>query len=77
MSKKAETTSPLNYAVRNNCIICCLVNIIFHEDFVIDLKTVNDIKSQKDIETANTYGMFWIKVGCAFNSCVDDHLIKK
>jgi hypothetical protein len=47
--------SPTWYATRLTNRICRIINIIFHETFIEDFKTVNDIKNRKDHETFNTY----------------------
>jgi hypothetical protein len=49
---------------------CRLVNVVFHESFIENFKTVNDIKNRKDHETANTYKNFWIEATTAYNSCI-------
>jgi hypothetical protein len=54
-----------------------LINVVFSEKFVNDLKRVNDRKSRQDHKSSNTYKMFWTNVTAAYNSCIGSKVMKK
>ena len=57
--------SPTAWANQTTASVCRAVNVIFSEQFIEDLKKVNDRKSQADHESVNTHNHFWIRVAMA------------
>ena len=55
--------------------ICRAVNVIFSEQFIEDLKKVNNRKSWADHESGNTHKHFWIRVVMAYSNRLDDDVM--
>ena len=52
--------SPTAWANQTTANICRAVNVIFSDQFIEELKKVNDKKSWADHESGNTHKHFWI-----------------
>ena len=67
--------SPTAWANQTTANVCRAVNVIFSEQFIKDLKKVNDRKSQADHESGNTHKHFWIWAAMAYNNRLDDDVV--
>ena len=65
-------TAQANQATAN---ICRAVNVIFCDQFIEELKKVNDRKSRADHESGNTHKHFWIQVAMAYNNRQGDDVV--
>ena len=67
--------SPTAWANQTTANVCRAVNVIFSEQFIEDLKKVNDRKSWADHESRNTHKHFWLRVMMAYNNRLDDDVV--
>ena len=67
--------SPTAWANQTTANVCRAVNVIFSDQFIEDLKKVNDRKSQADHESRNTHKHFWIRAVMAYNNRLDDDVM--
>ena len=67
--------SPTAWANQTTANICRAVNVIFSEQFIEDLKKVNDRKSRVDHESGNTHKHFLIRAVMAYNNRLDDDVM--
>ena len=67
--------SPTAQANQTTPNACRAVNVIFSEQFIKDLKKVNDRKSHADHELGNTHKHFWLRVAMAYNNRLDDDVM--
>ena len=67
-------SSPTAWANQTTANVCRAVNVIFSEQFIEDLKKVNDRKSWADHESGNTHKHFWIRVAMAYNNRLDERM---
>jgi hypothetical protein len=58
MNSTVDILKQSHFADCYTSTICCLVNVVFHEDFLEYFKSCNDIKSRMDFESSKTYKMF-------------------
>ena len=66
--------SPTAWSNQTTGNVCRAVDVIFSEQFIKDLKKVNDRKSQADHESGNTHKHFWIR-NVAYNNRLDDDVV--
>ena len=59
--------SPTAQANQTTANVCRAVNVISSEQFIMDLKKVNDRKSRADHESGNTHKHFWIRAAMVYN----------
>ena len=67
--------SPTAWVNQTTANICKVVNVIFSEQFIEDLKKVNNRKSHADHESGNTHKYFWIRAAMAYNHRLDDNVM--
>ena len=67
-------TSPANQTTAN---VCRAVNVIFSNQFIDELKKVNNKKSRTDHESGNTHKHFWIQAAMAYNNGQDDDVVEE
>ena len=67
--------SPTAWANQTTANVCRAVNVIFSDQFIEELKKVNDKKSQADHKPGNTQKHFWIWVAMAYNNRQDDDVV--
>ena len=67
--------SPTARANQTTANVCRAVNVIFSNQFIEELKKVNDKKSRADHESGNTHKHFWIWAGIAYNNRQDDDAV--
>ena len=67
--------SPTAQANQTTANVCRAVNVIFSEQFIKDLKKVNNRKSHADHESGNTHKHFWIRAAMAYNNRLDDNVM--
>ena len=67
--------SPTAWANQTTANICRAVNVIFSDQFIEDLKKVNDRKSQADHESRNTHKHFWIWAAMVYNNRQDNDVV--
>ena len=67
--------SPTAWANQTTASVCRAINVIFSEQFIKDLKKVNDRKSQADHESGNSHKHFWIRAVMADNNRLDDIVV--
>ena len=67
--------SPTAQANQTTANVCRAVNVIFSDQFIGELKKVNDRKSRADHESGNTHKHFWIWVAMAYNSRQDNDVV--
>ena len=67
--------SPTAQANQTTANVCRAVNVIFSDQFIEDLKKVNDRKSQTDHESGNTHKHFWVWAAMAYNNRQDDDVV--
>ena len=67
--------SPTAQANQTTANVCRAVYIIFSDQFIEDLKKVNNRKSQVDHESGNTHKHFWIWAAMAYNNRQDDDVV--
>ena len=68
--------SPTARANQTTANVCRAVNIIFSNQFIEELKKVNDKKSRSDHESGNTHKHFWIRAAMAYNNRQDDDVVE-
>ena len=68
--------SPTAWANQTTANVCRAVNVILSEQFIKDLKKVNERKSQGDHESGNTHKHFWIRIVMAYNNRLDDDVVE-
>ena len=69
--------SPTAQANQTTANVCRAVNVIFSDQFIEELKKVNDKKSQADHESGNTHKYFWIWAAMAYNNRQDDDVVEE
>ena len=69
--------SPTARANQTTANICRAVNVIFSDQFIEELKKVNDKKSQADHKSGNTHKHFWIQAAMAYNNRQDDDVVEE
>ena len=69
--------SPTARANQTTANVCRAVNIIFSNQFIEELKKVNDKKSRADHESGNTHKHFWIRAAMAYNNRQDDDVVEE
>ena len=67
--------SPTAQANQTTANVCRAVNVTFSEQFINDLKKVNNRKSHADHESGNTHKHFWIRAVMAYNNRLDDNVM--
>ena len=67
--------SPTAQANQTTANVCRAVHVIFSEQFIEDLKKVNDRKSRADHESGNTHKHFLIRAAMAYNNRLDDDVV--
>ena len=67
--------SPTAWANQTTANVCRAVNVIFSEQFIEDLKKVNNRKSRADHESRNTHKHFWIRAVMVYNNRLDDDVV--
>ena len=67
--------SPTAWANQTTANVCTAVNVIFSNQFIEDLKKVNDRKSRADHESGNTHKHFWIWAAMAYNNTRGDDVV--
>ena len=67
-------TARVNQTTAN---VCRAVNVIFGDQFIEELKKVNDKKSRADHESGNTHNHFWIQAAMAYNNRQDDDVVEE
>ena len=60
--------SPTARANQTTANVCGAVNVIFSDQFIEELKEVNDKKSRADHKSGNTHQHFWIWAAMAYNN---------
>ena len=69
--------SPTAWANQTTANVCSAVNVIFSDQFIEELKKVNDKKSWADHESGNTHKHFWIWAAMAYNNRQDDNVVEE
>ena len=69
--------SPTAWANQTTANVCRAVNVIFSNQFIEELKKVNNKKSQADHESGNTPKHFWIRVAMAYNNRQDADMVEE
>ena len=69
--------SPTAQANQTTANVCRAVNVIFSNQFIEELKKVNNKKSRADHESGNTHKHFWIRVAMAYNNRQDDDVVEE
>ena len=69
--------SPTARANQTTANVCRAVNVIFSDQFIEELKKVNDTKSRADHESGNTHKHFWIRAAMAYNNRQDDDVVEE
>ena len=69
--------SPTAWVNQTTANVCRAVNVIFSDQFIEELKKVNDKKSQADHESGNTHKHFWIQAAMAYNNRQDDNVVEE
>ena len=69
--------SPTAQANQTTANVCRSVNVIFSDEFIEELKKVNDKKSRADHETWNTHKNFWIWAAMPYNKRQDDDVVEE
>ena len=69
--------SPTARANQTTANVCRAVNVIFSNEFIEELKKVNDKKSRADHESGNTHKHFWIRVAMAYNNRQDNNVVEE
>ena len=69
--------SPTAQANQTTANVCRAVNVIFSDQFIEELKKVNDKKSRADHDCGNTHKHFWIRVAMAYNNRQDDDVVEE
>ena len=67
-------TAQVNQTTAN---VCRAVNVIFSDQFIEELKKVNDKKSQADDKSGNTHKHFWIQAAMAYSNRQDDDVVEE
>ena len=67
--------SPTARANQTTANVCRAVNVIFSNQFIDELKKVNDKKSRTDHESGNTHKHFWIQAAMVYNNRQDDNVV--
>ena len=67
--------SPTAWANQTTANVCRAVNVILSDQFIEDLKKVNDRKSWADHESRNTHKHFWIWAAMAYNNRQYDDVV--
>ena len=69
--------SPTARANQTTSNVCRAVNVIFSNQFIEELKKVNDKRSRADHESGNTHKHFWIRAAMAYNNRQDDNVVEE
>ena len=69
--------SPTARANQTTANVCRAVNVIFSNQFIEELKKVNDKKSRADHESGNTHKHFWIRAVMAYNNRQNDDVVEE
>ena len=69
--------SPTAWANQTTANVCWAINVIFSNQFIEELKKVNDKKSQVDHESGNTHKHFWIRAAMAYNNRQDNDVVEE
>ena len=69
--------SPTAWANQTTANVCRAVNVVFSNQFIEELKKVNDKKSWADHESGNTQKHFWIQAAMAYNNRQDDDVVEE
>ena len=69
--------SPTAQANQTTANVCRAVNVIFSDQFIEELKKVNDKKSRADHKSGNTHKHFWIWAAMAYNNRKDDNVVEE
>ena len=69
--------SPTARANQTTANVCRAVNVIFSNQFIEELKKVNDKKTRADHESGNTHKHFWIRAAMAYNNRQDDDVLEE
>ena len=69
--------SPTARANQTTANVCRAVNVIFSNQFIEELKKVNNKKSRADHESGNTHKHFWIWAAMAYNNRQDDDVVEE
>ena len=69
--------SPTALANQTTANVCRAVNVIFSNQFIEELKKVNNKKSRADHESGNTHKHFWIWAVMAYNNRQDDNVVEE
>ena len=69
--------SPTARANQTTANVCRAVNVIFSNQFIEELKKVNDKKSRADHKSGNTHKHFWIRAAMAYNNRQDDNVVEE
>ena len=67
-------TARANQTIAN---VCRAFNVIFSDQFIEELKKVNDKKSRADHESGNTHKHFWIQAAMAYNNRQDGDVVEE
>ena len=65
------------WANQTTANVCRAVNVSFSDQFIEELKKVNDKTSQADHESGNTHKHFWIWAVVAYNNRQDDDVVEE
>ena len=67
--------SPTAWPNQTTANVCRAVNVIFSNQFIEELKKVNNRKSRADHKSGNTHKHFWIWVAMVYNNRQDDDVV--